>query len=193
MEVDCFGLTQLNLFYKSKILNKNNIGSILEVSSPLRSEFLSSFPLGFRDNINFIKYALPCMMVCQIFLPSIQDLSSEISLLHNGDMNVNNTEATISKILISEAVSILKKLGLVAFESFAIPSVNSGGIHYGGTLPMRKNPSTTYETTIFGELSQDKDIFVLDGSCFGSIPATNYSLSIMANSMRISKNIASRL
>jgi len=193
MEVDCFGLTQLNLFYKSGILNKNNIGAILEVSSPLRSEFLSHFPLGFRDNINFIKYALPCMMACQIFLPSIKELSSEISLLHNGDISVNNTEATISKSLISEAVSILKKLGLVVFESFAISSVNSGGIHYGGTLPMRKNPSTTYETTIFGELSQDKDVFILDGSCLGSIPATNYSLSVMANSMRISKNIASRL
>lgn len=193
MEVNCFGLTQLNLKYKSKILNKDNIGAILEVSSPLRSEFLNSFPFGFRDNINLIKYVLPSMMVCQIFLPSIADLSSEISLLSNGDVNVSNKKTAISKSLINEAVGILKKLGLIVFERFALSSVNPGGIHYGGTLPMRERPSKSYETTIFGELFDEKDIFVLDGSCLGSIPATNYSLSVMANSMRVTKNIVTKL
>jgi choline dehydrogenase-like flavoprotein len=191
MEIDCFGLTQLNLFYKSEILNKNNIGSILEISSPLRSEFLSRFPFGLRDNINFIKYVLPCMMACQIFLPSMKASSSEIMLLKSGNINVNSKLSSIPKNLISEAVTTLKALGMLTFESFAMPSSNS--IHYGGTLPMSENPSSPYETTTFGELSQDKDIFILDGSCFGSIPATNYSLSVMANSMRISQNIATNL
>ena len=169
------------------------MGAILEISSPLRSEFLSRLPFGLRDNINFIKYVVPCMMACQIFLPSIKALSMEISLLKNGDINVNSRVGSIPKKLISEAVSKLKAIGMFTFESLAMASSNGNSIHYGGTLPMSKKPSSPYHTTIFGELSQDKNIYILDGSCFGSIPATSYSLSVMANAMRISQNIVTKL
>lgn len=193
IETDNFGLTQLNLFFKSKILNNNIIGSILELSSPLRSEFISNLPLGFRDNINFIKYILPSMMVCQYFLPSIKALNAEISLLENGDINIIKSVNFISKGLIKESIGVLKSLGLVTLGSKSVITSNSGGIHYGGTLPMKENPSSFYETTNMGELFESKGVFILDGSCFGEIPSTNYSLSVMANSMRISKNIALKI
>jgi choline dehydrogenase-like flavoprotein len=193
LETDSFGLIQLNLFYKSKILDKNAIGAILEITSPLRNEFLDKFPFGIKDNINFIKYVLPCMMACQVFLPSIKELSAKLSLEENGDIIIDSEKDDIPKNLISEATNKLKELGILTFESFAIKVSHGNGIHYGGTLPMSENPTSAYNTTIDGELSQDKDIFIVDGSCFGYIPATNYSLSVMANAMRVSHKISTQL
>lgn len=193
LETNCFGLTQLNLFYKSQILKENVIGAILEITSPLRNEFLDKFPFGLKDNINFIKYILPSMMACQVFLPSIEGLSAELTLLENGDIDIKGKENDIPKNIIKEAVNNLKKLGILTFENFAIKVSNGNGIHYGGTLPMSKYPVSPYQTTIFGELSEDKDIYIVDGSCLGKIPATNYSLSVMANSMRISKKVLETL
>lgn len=193
LETDSFGLIQLNLFYKSEILNKNAIGAVLEITSPLRNEFLDKFPFGIKDNINFIKYVLPCMMACQVFLPSSKELSAKLSLEENGDIIINCKEDDIPQNLIDEATKKLQELGMMTFSNFAIKVSHGNGIHYGGTLPMNENPTSSYQTTTYGELSQDKDIFIVDGSCFDYIPATNYSLSVMANAMRISQYISNNL
>jgi choline dehydrogenase-like flavoprotein len=193
LDIDSFGLIQLNLFYKSEILKKNAIGAVLEITSPMRNEFLDKFPFGIKDNIKFIKYVLPCMMACQVFLPSSKELSAKLSLEENGDIIINSKEDDIPQNLIDEATKKLQELGMMTFSNFAIKVSHGNGIHYGGTLPMSKNPTSAYQTTIDGELSQDKDIFIVDGSCFGYIPATNYSLSVMANAMRISKKISAEI
>lgn len=190
LQTDSFGLSQLNILYKSTILNKFIIGAILEITSPLRNEFLDKFPFVFRNNIESIKYFLPSMMAIQIFLPSDDKFSAKLSLKENGDIFLDGNKNIIDNEIIDEAISKLKRLGLLTHRSLAIKVSNGNGIHYGGTLAMTINPTTPYQTNEDGELSFDKNIFIVDGSCFGNIPATNYSLSIMANSMRISNKVA---
>lgn len=187
LEENAFGLTQLNLIYQSNLLNQKVIGAFLEVTSPMRSEFFDKFPFIASDNINFMKYILPGMMACQIFLPSNPMLSAELSLEANNDIIISGTDETIPQSQIQEAVAVLRKLGLWTLEGFAHRVSHGNGIHYGGTLPMSTTPSSPYETTVDGELSKNKNIFVIDGSVFGYIPATNYSLTVMANAMRIAK------
>ena len=185
LEREAFGLSQLSMVYKSKVLGENVIGAILELTSPLRSEFLDKFPFSFRENIKFIKYFLPAMMAVQIFLPSDLKLSAKLSLKANGAILMRGSRCKLDSNIITEAVKKLRNLGMYTLKSFAVEVSNGNGIHYCGTLPMRANPATPYETDRYGLLADTKGVFVADGACFGSIPATNYSLSIMANSMRV--------
>lgn len=187
IEKNAFGLTQLNLMYHSNLLNQKVIGAFLEVTSPMRSEFFDKFPFIASDNIHFMKYILPGMMACQIFLPSNPMLSAELSLEPNNDIVISGTDETIPQPQVHEAASILRELGLWTMEGFAHRVSHGNGIHYGGTLPMSTVPSSPYETTTDGQLSDNRNVFVIDGSVFGYIPATNYSLTIMANAMRIAK------
>lgn len=189
LEIKSFGLTQLNLFFKSKNLNKNVIGAILEITSPLRNEFLNKFPFEFKDSIKSIKYFLPSMMAVQFFLPSDKKLSAKLFLQKNGDIFLEGNNNTINSNIIEECTHTLKKLGILTHKNFAIKVLNGNGIHYGGTLPMHEKPISPYHTTIDGELFQDKNIFIVDGACFENIPSTNYSLTIMANSMRIANKM----
>lgn len=193
LETESFGLTQLNLFYKSEILNKNVIGAIVELTSPLRNEFLDKFPFSFKSNIDCIKYMLPSMMAVQIFLPSDERLAGKLSLKKDGNIEILGNELNVDDELIAEATSKLKNIGLLTHKSLAIKISHGNGIHYGGTLPMSNHPLTPYETTIDGELAENKNIYIVDGSTFKMIPATNYSLSVMANSMRITQKMVKTL
>lgn len=193
LETESFGLTQLNLFYKSEILNKNVIGAIVELTSPLRNEFLDKFPFSFKSNIDCIKYMLPSMMAVQIFLPSDKRLAGKLSLKKDGNIEIVGNELNVDDELIAEATSKLTNIGLLTHKSLAVKISHGNGIHYGGTLPMNSNPLTPYETTIDGELAENKNIYIVDGSTFKVIPATNYSLSVMANSMRITQKMVKTL
>ena len=188
-ETDSFGMGQLNLFYKSKILDKNIIGAILELTSPLRNEFLNKFPFSIKKNIDSIKNILPAMMAIQIFLPSDSKINAKLSLQKNGSILLDGSSQQIDDNLVDEAIKVLRALGLLTHRGFAVKVSHGNGIHYGGTLPMKKSPSSEFHTTINGELFKEEGVFIVDGSILEVIPSTNYSLTIMANSMRIVNNI----
>lgn len=193
LETESFGLGQLNLFYKSELINNNVIGAIIEPSSLARTEFLDKFPFSFKSNIDCIKYMLPSMMAVQIFLPSDERLAGKLSLKKDGNIEIVGNELNVDDELIAEATNKLTNIGLLTHKSLAIKISHGNGIHYGGTLPMSNHPLTPYETTIDGELAENKNIYIVDGSTFKMIPATNYSLSVMANSMRITQKMVKTL
>jgi choline dehydrogenase-like flavoprotein len=58
------------------------------------------------------------------------------------------------------------------------------GYHLGASLPMRRNP-TALECDLMGRPSGFRRVHVIDAACFPSIPATNVTLSVMANAYRI--------
>jgi choline dehydrogenase-like flavoprotein len=63
--------------------------------------------------------------------------------------------------------------------------------HYAGTLPMGADgPIATGE---YGEVRNCPGLFVADGACLPSLPATHPTLTIMANADRIGGEIARRL
>ncbi|WP_333804608.1 hypothetical protein [Sulfurospirillum sp.] len=192
LEIDSFGLTQLSMIYKSKLLKKKIIGAFVEVTSPMRSEFFDKFPFPATDNLNFMKYILPGMMASQIFLPSDPEIFAELLLNRENNIDIIGTGHEIPQPLIHEAVEVLRSLGLLTLEGFAYRVSHGNGIHYGGTLPMSLNPTSPYETTVNGELPENKNVYIADGSTFKCIPATNYSLTLMANAMRIAQQCGNR-
>lgn len=62
-----------------------------------------------------------------------------------------------------------------------------GGWHYGGTLPMKKNPELT-ECHPNGEIAGLPKTFVIDSSAFPEIPGSTVALLTSANAHRIANN-----
>ena len=56
--------------------------------------------------------------------------------------------------------------------------------HFGGTFPLSAT-SGGYRTDRLGRLEQWRHIHLIDGSVFPSIPATTFTLTVMANAHRI--------
>ncbi|KUH75794.1 hypothetical protein AU184_15545 [Mycolicibacterium novocastrense] len=61
------------------------------------------------------------------------------------------------------------------------------GWHFGGTLPMTKNPSDELHTDLLGRPKGWQRIHVVDSSVFPSVPATTVALLAMANASRIAQ------
>lgn len=64
-----------------------------------------------------------------------------------------------------------------------------GGSHTGGSFPMRRQPSTRFETDILGRPLGCSRVHLVDSSIFPSIPATTIALLIMANADRIASAV----
>jgi len=60
--------------------------------------------------------------------------------------------------------------------------------HFGGTFPMSKDRSG-YRTDTLGRLERWEKIHLIDGSVFPSIPATTFTLTVMANAHRIANAV----
>ena len=75
-------------------------------------------------------------------------------------------------------------------SSLVVQTPNGHGIHYAGTLPMQRYPKEDYHCSSEGELSGEPDVHVVDGALFPELPAKNFSMTVMANSMRIADHIA---
>jgi hypothetical protein len=64
------------------------------------------------------------------------------------------------------------------------------GYHVGSSLPMKKNPRE-YESDINGSISQFPGLHIVDGAVLSTLPPIPLTYLIMANSLRITKNIIS--
>ncbi len=62
-----------------------------------------------------------------------------------------------------------------------------GNWHFGGTLPMKKNPTKPIHCFASGELAGLEGLFIIDTSSFPSIPGCTIGLLTMANAYRIAR------
>ena len=189
LETDAFGLTQLNLVHESERLNERFQGSILEITSPARSEFFSSLPMSARDNLRLIKYVLPAMMVMQLFLPANQR-AADVQLQPDGTLTIKGYDKPDFPGLLKTMIKAFFRLGVLTHKAVMVDVTYGHGMHYGGTLPMKLHPSRPFECTRNGELFGEPGVFIIDGSLFPHIPAKNYSFTVMANAMRIAFSLA---
>ena len=192
LERDAFGLTQLNVVYESAELNQRLQASILEITGPARAEFFSYFPLAARSSIKLIKYFLPSMMVMQLFLPEFKSCA-DLSLAENGLLVIKGREKRTDRKLLRRIVRFLGKLGGVTHPALIVDVKYGHSIHYAGTLPMSDNPQSDYQCDRSGRLHGETGVYVVDGALFPALPAKNYSLTVMANAMRICAGIAQEI
>jgi choline dehydrogenase-like flavoprotein len=190
LDVNAFGLTQLNIIWDTSPFHKPLQGSILELTSPLRSEFFSSLPLSASVNIHLLRLLLPAMMVMQLFFPSSQQSCANFSLGKDGTLLIQGPSKVVDYILASRKIfKYLRMMGAYSHPALSVKVPLGNAIHYGGTLPV-SNTSGEYTCDTFGQLNGTDNIFIVDGSLFPILPAKNYSFTMMANAMRISYYIS---
>jgi choline dehydrogenase-like flavoprotein len=81
---------------------------------------------------------------------------------------------------------LLWKVGVVPLRPFGQGDPGKPiGWHFGGTMPMTKEPTDEMHTDVLGRPGNWKRIHVVDSSVFPSVPATTIALLAMANAARI--------
>ncbi len=190
LETDCFGLTQLNLVYDVSEDESPLQASILEITSPARSEFFSSLPLAARDNLCFIRHLVPAMLVMQLFLPARPGQAAKLSLGVDGKMRIEGPPVEKPRELVRSLVRVMRKLGVTTHGSLAVYPPPGHGVHYAGTLPMSESPSGPYQCDRYCRLFGSRNVYVVDGAAFPRLPAKNYSYTMMANAMRVADHVA---
>jgi hypothetical protein len=193
LETDAFGLTQLNIILDSARIGGLLQGSLLEVTAPSRAEFFHHFPWAARDNLRLIRDVLPALMVLQLFLPADAANAASIGLNEKRCLEVRADDDRIGPGLIKDVLRIFRRLGAFSLPSLVVRVPKGQSIHYAGTLPMKENPRNRYSCDSNGELYGEPDVFVVDGATFPALAAKNYSLTLMANAMRIADRVMERL
>ena len=152
-----------------------------------------------KQQFGFLKYLVPEFIINRIFLISgfIHSNHSSYSVTinsKNSNYNIFENKKNLQKIKFTIKKQ-LKSLQVKLKFFLLSPFLKIGGFgisyHLGGTIPMqdinnrKKNEPNKIHTNLKGELSCSKNVFIIDASCFPSVPAGSISLTIMANALRI--------
>lgn len=99
------------------------------------------------------------------------------------------TEPEQAKKAVKNAVNKLATLtpafGCYVLKLLVQDTTQAHGYHLGGSLPMKKNPQTPFDTDTLGRPFGWNHVHVVDSSIFPSIPATTVGVLAMANARRI--------
>ncbi len=185
LETSCFGLTQLNVVCERGLDELPMQGSFLEITSPSRSEFFTNFPVSARSTLAFMRSLLPGMLVLQMFEPQCPGQGGRMSLKESGELKIVQERQAFSGAALRQLTGALLRLGILTHELLAVHVEHGQSLHYAGTLGMSYSPSGPYECDAMARLSGERAVYVLDGANFPELPAKNYSLTMMANAMRI--------
>jgi len=191
LDKEALALTNLNIVYVDKMRDLKLQGSIIELSSPARAVFYDMLPLSARDNLKFIRLFLPSLMVVFLYFPSSASNVGHVMLKRDNTLEVSSVPGKVDKDIIRRIIRAFIGLGAISHSMLVQPSDHS--IHYGGTLPMVRRPDREYHCDSIGELYNEPGVHVADGALFSYIPSKNYSLTLMANAMRIADRVSQKV
>ena len=184
--------SQLNIFYTGPLWHKPVVGMIYEINGILRSDILFKFPLTLSGRLAAAKYLLPAMTLLQVFYSEEGNPSSYLKIDRSGNL-VINYEHTKPAVVERHLISSFRKIGFHSLSQLIQYSEAGMSIHYGGSLPMRKEPQKRYETWPDGRLYGSKHIYIGDAAGFPQLPSKNLTFTIMANSMRIAEYVRNEI
>jgi choline dehydrogenase-like flavoprotein len=156
----------------------------------LRSDLLYEFPLDARGCLSAARFALPAMMMLQVFHAGRPRPGNHIRLDASGALTVEfqpHDSPTVER----KILSAFRSVGYLSHSRLVRRATPGGSVHYGGTLPMSKEPTNKYSTDRNGLLSGSRRVFIADAASFPELPAKNLTLTIMSNALRVA-NAASR-
>jgi len=192
LETDCFGLTQLNIVYKAAEYDSPLQASILEITSPSKSEFFAALPLAARDNLRMIRHLVPAMLVLQLFFPAGLEQAAEMSLDADGTLRIETARPSVDHEVCGRVIGLLRRLGALTHRALLVmPTPGQQGIHYAATLPM-SDDGGPYKCDRFCQLRGEPNVYVVDGAALPRLPAKNCSFLMMANAMRVAHHLADR-
>jgi choline dehydrogenase-like flavoprotein len=189
---DQFGFsTMLNIVVQNRERAQNIFGTFYSTQGILRSELLYDFKLSTHFNMVASKYILPALGVLQLWYPDAPKENNHISFLPNGQSQISykqQTLGTLEKML----CRLFLKSGLISAYPLCKYPAAGNSFHYAGTLPMKDDP-TYFQTDPFGKLFGYKNVNIVDGSVFPTLPSKNLTFTVMANSMRIAEHLRKEL
>jgi choline dehydrogenase-like flavoprotein len=190
LDKSAFGMTNLNLIFKSPDSKKTLQGSIIELTSPPRSVFFERFPVSSVLNLKMIKMVSPSLLAMFLYYPSSPDEAGSIRLTNNNELEIEQKDYVTEREPVKKIVRALFRMGAWTHPLIIQQSKPGYAIHYAGTIPMRTDTTSEYESSTNGELHKEPGVYIIDGSPFSHISSKNLSFTIMANAMRIADNIS---
>jgi choline dehydrogenase-like flavoprotein len=104
----------------------------------------------------------------------------------NIEVKPSTTHERISKLGAKRLLSLLSRVGVYPLLPFKLGDPGKpASWHFGGTLPMSKNPQGELSTDVMGRPRGWERVHIVDDSVFPSIPSTTVALLSMANAARI--------
>ncbi|MDP6125336.1 MAG: GMC oxidoreductase, partial [Candidatus Latescibacteria bacterium] len=122
------------------------------------------------------------------FLTLEKATDDKMDVLHSRREQIERTRDAIHESVWT-LFKILRRIGCYVMLPLVQNSIQSGGFHVGGTLPMMKHPIAETDTNLLGNPKGWRRIHVIDSSVFPSLPATTPGLLAMANAARIASEI----
>jgi choline dehydrogenase-like flavoprotein len=86
-------------------------------------------------------------------------------------------------------IRLLRRLGYWTHPALIQRQGRGQGLHFAATLPMRAQPRR-YQTDQQGLLFGTERIHIVDGASMSRLPAKNLTFTIMANALRIGRQLA---
>jgi choline dehydrogenase-like flavoprotein len=81
-------------------------------------------------------------------------------------------------------------LGVMPAVTQVALSAPTKSYHFGGSFPHARAPKDGLESDVLGRVQPWRSIHLVDASVFPTVPATTFTLSIMANAHRIARSVA---
>jgi choline dehydrogenase-like flavoprotein len=183
-------LGQLNLVVEEQ--NETLQATLYGTTGPLRSDILFTLPLSFRANLALVKYAAPAMGLMMLFYPGPERGDNYLRLRESGELEIEFAETPSNPAVEQRLMRLLRRLGYWTHRALIQRPGMGQGLHFAATLPMRDQPRQ-YQTDAQGRLFGTSRVHILDGACMSRLPAKNLTFTIMANALRISRQMAREL
>ncbi len=119
------------------------------------------------------------------------DYSDEFEIDNNNNIKIHKSNFEIKRI-ISECNLLFNKSflnGQITHINLPFKMKSLSGNHFGAVFPMRLNKTNFFDSDTYGRVGNFKRISITDSSIFSDLPSCPPTLTILANSLRITKEI----
>jgi len=93
------------------------------------------------------------------------------------------------RAVVKRLVKAAPYLGVMPVLPQVALSAPTKSYHFGGSFPHSRSPKEGLESDVLGRVHPWRDIHLVDASVFPTVPATTFTLSIMANAHRIARSV----
>lgn len=193
LDLSAHGLGQLNVVYKEHDTADYLQGTFYSYTALLAGEVIMDFPLPARGTVAASKYILPGLSVVTFFYPAEPHQGNHVRLDRDGTLAVSYGAAPVTGRVERRFAALMRGCGFWSHPSLFRVSPLGAGIHYAGTLPMRAQAEEPYTTDVAGRLQQCRNVFVADAAAFPFLPAKNHTFTVMANAMRVGREVSASL
>jgi choline dehydrogenase-like flavoprotein len=127
-----------------------------------------------------------------LFYPGTEKQGGSLRLRESGELEVEFGDTPSNPVVEHRLIKLMRSLGYWTHAALTQRPRMGQGLHFAATLPMRAEPQR-YQTDSRGLLFGTQHVHVVDGACLSRLPAKNLTFTIMANALRISRQLAGDL